>query len=676
MTMDGAISIANVSGNQGLEEKPGPLISNEIMRMDELNDTQASAIDMEKSELKRPHLADEVAGSEQVVDITIPPVKRQRKVTVTLQAQQEAEARKKHREELAAAKIARQSQKELLRLQREAELAAKQARLEEREAKLKLKEAEKLRKAEEKRVREADREAKRLQFEEEKRLREEQRLVRAEIKRQKDLEKEKERCAKEEEKRVKDEEKRFRELQKEAEKQRRMEELETKRKEKEEEAKIKEVQRRKKEEELQKKQKQQLRIASFFKKPDMKTVVPSELPLTPPSSKSNSLNGSVDNKVNAFDEVFMDFFLKPNVTLAAGPKRSNAWLERKDVLDHKVADMSIDIYLNSSSHLDPKTARSEINSLLNINTTKKSRGKTLSFSIREVMSRLCSGEEEPISSAKELSRIVNGLPRTGEKYYPLKKLLQYSEDVRPPYSGTWTRKSRIGLERGRKPFQKDEDMNYDYDSEMEWQLDEEPGEDLNSEEDEDEKSQDDEDDMDDFLDDEDDEIKHNKDKKKFKVLKPTGDVIPLSYGPYWNTPFIEGSTFIDFQTFVDASPIDPYKDYWSAMPSDMNDNQNPLVNNMPVSPQKHDSANTTQSKGRSSKKPFPYELLPDFVRALTEIKGNHLLTVELLRQRFPTATKSSISEKIKQIAFRPPGKEDTQTWRIKEDVLLSLGIVL
>ena len=50
------------------------------------------------------------------------------------------------------------------------------------------------------------------------------------------------------------------------------------------------------------------------------------------------------------------------------------------------------------------------------------------------------------------------------------------QDERPPYRGTWSKKSvRVA---GRRPFAKDaEILNYDYDSEAEWE-EEEPGEDI------------------------------------------------------------------------------------------------------------------------------------------------------------------------------------------------------
>lgn len=88
------------------------------------------------------------------------------------------------------------------------------------------------------------------------------------------------------------------------------------------------------------------------------------------------------------------------------------------------------------------------------------------------------------------------------------KFLQFAEDVRPPYYGTFTKIDSIQQvsQVGRNPLRRRiKALNYDYDSEAEW---EEPGEgeDLLSEE-EDVESNDGADDMDGFLDDEGETVK-------------------------------------------------------------------------------------------------------------------------------------------------------------------------
>lgn len=64
------------------------------------------------------------------------------------------------------------------------------------------------------------------------------------------------------------------------------------------------------------------------------------------------------------------------------------------------------------------------------------------------------------------------------------RLLQFSEDVRPPYFGTWQKKSK--LVNGRRPFGKDDEIfDYDVDSEAEWDIGG-PGESLKGDDSEDE----------------------------------------------------------------------------------------------------------------------------------------------------------------------------------------------
>ncbi|KAL3227970.1 hypothetical protein MRX96_003902 [Rhipicephalus microplus] len=61
---------------------------------------------------------------------------------------------------------------------------------------------------------------------------------------------------------------------------------------------------------------------------------------------------------------------------------------------------------------------------------------------------------------------------------PRAKLLQFCENVRPAYWGTWRRRSRTVS--GRNPWAKDQTLDYEVDSEAEW--DEEPGESLSGSE--------------------------------------------------------------------------------------------------------------------------------------------------------------------------------------------------
>lgn len=82
------------------------------------------------------------------------------------------------------------------------------------------------------------------------------------------------------------------------------------------------------------------------------------------------------------------------------------------------------------------------------------------------------------------------------------KYIYFHEDIRPPYIGTYTKKTLKSS--ARNPFLKlRNDTDYDYDSEAEWDEPEE-GEDLDSEAASDLESVDTAEDMGEFLDDEED----------------------------------------------------------------------------------------------------------------------------------------------------------------------------
>lgn len=69
------------------------------------------------------------------------------------------------------------------------------------------------------------------------------------------------------------------------------------------------------------------------------------------------------------------------------------------------------------------------------------------------------------------------------------KLLQHHEDIRPPYFGTWQRKSKVIT--GRRPFALDEEVfDYEVDSEAEWDIGG-PGESLKGDDSEDDEELDD-----------------------------------------------------------------------------------------------------------------------------------------------------------------------------------------
>lgn len=120
--------------------------------------------------------------------------------------------------------------------------------------------------------------------------------------------------------------------------------------------------------------------------------------------------------------------------------------------------------------------------------------------VLEFQNRIEKFESELFSAGSTNPDYINSI-KTGElKPFKIRKkprgplrakLLQYHEDVRPPYFGTWQKKSTQVT--GRRPFGKDDDVfDYEVDSEAEWDIGG-PGESLKGDD-----SEDDEDGLDDY----------------------------------------------------------------------------------------------------------------------------------------------------------------------------------
>ncbi|KAK6643867.1 hypothetical protein RUM43_000130 [Polyplax serrata] len=158
------------------------------------------------------------------------------------------------------------------------------------------------------------------------------------------------------------------------------------------------------------------------------------------------------------------------------------------------------------------------------------------------------------------------------------KLLQFHDNRRPPYWGTWRRKSKaVGP---RKPFGKDKLFNYDVDSDDEWEGEEEPGESLHGSDDEKEPEEDYEVDNDFFVphgylsDDENPEKENMPLKTKLNLLEEqfsselnqkSRKMTPIVFGTFWTykTSLDERSLYTDLQ--LDRLSYFP----WTAFPIDV-----------------------------------------------------------------------------------------------------------
>lgn len=117
--------------------------------------------------------------------------------------------------------------------------------------------------------------------------------------------------------------------------------------------------------------------------------------------------------------------------------------------------------------------------------------------VKEFQGRVEAFDTE-LLDVKETSNYINSIRSGDHKPFKIDKrckgpmrarLLQFCEDVRPPYFGTWQKTSKLVT--GRRIHARDEDaFDYDNDSEAEWDLGG-PGESLKGDDSEDEEEQDD-----------------------------------------------------------------------------------------------------------------------------------------------------------------------------------------
>jgi len=415
-----------------------------------------------------------------------------------------------------------------------------------------------------------------------------------------------------------------------------------------------------------------------------------------------------------YERYFQPFFVKQHVTVA--PRHSfirdaeyNEYIQKK--LDEMLAisgkptanATNLDDKLTENKMAPtPGITTDEIADLLHIPHHKRvRRGNAQRYTVKQLLELMNASEAEiNLSSSQPAQRkspnyyltLLNALPR---------KHLHFAEDVRPPYSGTFTRVPPInsGLRMGRNPFERSlPNVDYDYDSEAEWIApdEEEDGEDLLSElgdEEEDEDAEDEEE-MDEFLDDEGEAVKRragalcpllplssglcweddqgrNK-KKEFQELK-LGVLIGMEYpSPLHDdaNPHPEGV----------AGPIDPFSNhYWLPLPNATNSTSaasssvgNPIMSTFlssTISP-----ATTTLPHRpaahiitpQTPKKLIPAEDLEAFKKAVDGSDMTKAGLVELLKKQFPKASKDAIRETLGKVAVRIGGKEADKRWVLRD----------
>jgi len=335
----------------------------------------------------------------------------------------------------------------------------------------------------------------------------------------------------------------------------------------------------------------------------------------------------------------------------------------------------------------------EIAELLHMHPLKARarRGKTATFTTRDILARIENPDDPslpPLMTAGRIGnetytsayylKLLNGLPH---------KFLKFPE-VRPPYSGTYTKRpSTSGLRTGRKPFDRSlPGVNYDYDSADEWVADDEDGEDLLSEDEEDKDSEGG-DSLDGFLDDEEDtEVK----RARMAVLIATNsgmcweDTAGRAARPdleVMRIGFLMGSFDIPLKSFCRtltalfsegiSAPVDPFSTkYWEPRPSAESKRGSAPTAIGP--PRKHFTALTRSFPAAAAtvagtqKRFVTPDSMEDFKRAIIDDSDmTKTGLVEVLKKKFPKIGKDCIKNTLDLVAERVGEKRDDKRWVLK-----------
>lgn len=256
-----------------------------------------------------------------------------------------------------------------------------------------------------------------------------------------------------------------------------------------------------KEEAKRKKERSQMTLPSmFFAKPTIKKEDTEKNLTTLEPGKSEkivTLNKQKEER-SEYEKRFPSFFLHDHVTLA----KNNKW--ERDAARLEFVGKTIDKVLESwkdDSTPQPIVSGStkrafDAEELFSLRNDYKERGR-IPKPVRDIMTEL----NKPMSLSLDSQNTQVKHTRNLLSTIPC-KFLQFHEDVRPPYMGTFTRPLVPGAvtRLAQNPLRKElPDIDYDYDSEAEWV--DEPGDDLAGEDpDSEAEDEDGQDEMDDFLD--------------------------------------------------------------------------------------------------------------------------------------------------------------------------------
>lgn len=275
-------------------------------------------------------------------------------------------------------------------------------------------------------------------------LRQKQALESEQEKEEKRKKKEEEKKKRDEEKRLHEEEKRLRDEEKKAIEEEKKRQREEEKRLREEEKRLRDEEKKRKEDEKKKKEQvtllyQLLQVSEY--KPEHYLIIQSQLRLTSLFTKSSHVEATplVEKLLEpAKPTLFPAFYIKDHVTI------SN--------INHQSNNTTSSSYQDFRNAINTKTV--SINNFLSeINhDSKQKRGVSTHVDIRTLL----------LPGSADILLVPN------VRLVLRMKLLQFTENVRPAYYGSWTQKSHKIT--GKTPFAKDQDkLDYDHDSEAEWE---------------------------------------------------------------------------------------------------------------------------------------------------------------------------------------------------------------
>ncbi|KAI9771547.1 MAG: hypothetical protein M1839_002790 [Geoglossum umbratile] len=504
---------------------------------------------------------------------------------------------------------------------------------------------------------------------------------------------------KDEEKRKKEDERRKREEEKAEDKRRKEEEREEKNRVKEEERKVKEEEKKKKEEERRlreeeklkkaeaKRDRSQLSLSSFLSRPSTSVTSTARRRTATPDKavecEAQSNPASQSPPKTDYQRAFAPFFVKAHVTLA--PR--NRWCTGEEGMEE--FRRTIDEFLEnrSDSERPARTATLNISKLCHIPPSARlTRGIIPRHTMKEIMVKLNESVKDlgtaqnPVkipSSSRHKKKYFGPMEAELLKSIPM-KYLEFHEDVRPPYRGTFTKQPPADIVRSvsRNPTQRKlPNINYDYDSEAVWDPEEE-GEDLDSEGEQEDATDDDADDMEGFLDDEDAPEASGAVNKRRAVLS---DLIPVCSGLCWDdgTGMANGE-LNDYKMEVILSsaqvPIDPFStSYWhtvrpgSSSSADANTSgMHPPRVPLQAIGRSHRGVNgSSASQANMAAGPAIMVAAGDMGKFKAAIQGSNLTKaglIEVLKKQFPEIPKTAIRNTLNCIAERVGHKEVDKRW--------------